>query len=526
MKFPIDDKERDELLAEYKEELFRFARTVENPRLIIVVGQPGSGKSTVIGLSVGEFPDENVALINGDENRQNHPNFKQIMEQDEKKMAEHTDPLSRYLTKQAFDEARENNYNIVFEGTLRQREPISETLKEAKEQGYQTTLKVLAVNESTSVSRIFGRYERDRARDGFARYTEIQAHDAAYKQMPENLEHLVKEKLVDRVEVYNADGKQLHSFERDERGEWSQAPENIRSAVEQERERPLEPAEQETKFFYDKYTLSLMELRHADKQEIQYAKNLIAERDKHSRGHDQPAEHSLAEIDPSDFLLVEFTGDDEKYQQAELFSLSFDKLEHIASTALFHEEGSRKAVQQRLTELRRENITLANGNLNYRVSAAMSDPELEAALKFSHEQQLLPATPEDEKNLDNLIEARLPEPAPERSINDVQKVILLNNVNSRIEISKDCPADKLAETLKYCQEFGFLPESDQSFQVLDSWIVDKQRTMPSVNQERTNASSQPAVDGPSLEISPDRMTDRFDRSPEGQSSEADFGRDR
>lgn len=66
-------EEHERVYAEIEKNSFAGTTPVEHPRIIITGGQPGSGKSKLIGTSKGEFPDGNVVVINGDELRDYSP---------------------------------------------------------------------------------------------------------------------------------------------------------------------------------------------------------------------------------------------------------------------------------------------------------------------------------------------------------------------------------------------------------------------------------------------------------------------
>ena len=49
---------------------------------------------------------------------------------------------------------------------------------------------------------IFLRYERDKQRTGIGRFSPIEVHDEAYRQIPLNLTKAAEERLFDRIVVY------------------------------------------------------------------------------------------------------------------------------------------------------------------------------------------------------------------------------------------------------------------------------------------------------------------------------------
>lgn len=51
---------------------------VQNPKAIILGGQPGAGKSLLHRIYKKKF-NQNIAIINGDDYRKYHPNIKELI---------------------------------------------------------------------------------------------------------------------------------------------------------------------------------------------------------------------------------------------------------------------------------------------------------------------------------------------------------------------------------------------------------------------------------------------------------------
>lgn len=125
----LDQKTHEQIYRKIENNLFQGTHSVSHPRVVIMGGQPGSGKSKLLEASRELFSDGNVIVINGDELREYHPRSEEIFKLDEKLYAEKTNADSRYWTKRVFDRASETKRNIIFESTTREAGPISETMK-------------------------------------------------------------------------------------------------------------------------------------------------------------------------------------------------------------------------------------------------------------------------------------------------------------------------------------------------------------------------------------------------------------
>lgn len=140
-----------------KIEAHHFSATTpqDHPKVIILGGQPGAGKSGLLEASKQDFLDSNVVSINGDELRYYHPQYREIQKSDERHFAELTDPHARQWTKQLFDRAIETRRNIVFEGTMREAGPITQTMSRLRSSGYHVTARIIAASEHDSMAGIF-----------------------------------------------------------------------------------------------------------------------------------------------------------------------------------------------------------------------------------------------------------------------------------------------------------------------------------------------------------------------------------
>ncbi len=269
--FKLDDIEHERKYKEIESDLFRKTSPVSSPRAVIMGGQPGSGKSKLLEASKQLFPDGNAVVINGDELRQYHPQSNEIFKLDDKRYAERTDADSRIWTKRVFDKAIETQRNIIFESTMREAGPISETIKRLRDLGYEITVKVVATHERMSKTSIYMRYEQQKHDKGYGRFTSQDSHDAGYEGMPKTVDQIDKNKLVDRLEIYNRSGDQLFSKSL-KNGYWDR-DESAAKVIEDERHR--EPTDREIADLRTDWhrILERMEERNAPLKELEQARS-------------------------------------------------------------------------------------------------------------------------------------------------------------------------------------------------------------------------------------------------------------
>jgi predicted ABC-type ATPase len=216
------------------------------PGIVVLGGQPGSGKSHLMRIAREKFFDNRpVTTINGDDYRAAHPKAREIYEQYDKTYVEITDFDVRKWTSMLLEAAVERKRDIVFETTMRYKEPLMSTIRRLKEKGYKIGIYVMAVNERISRIGSVQRYENQKAKGGIARWTPLDVHDEAYRKMPETVSAIENESPIDSLKIYNRAGELLYFNERED-GIFIRPVSNMnaKSAVIKERDRRLTLREQ------------------------------------------------------------------------------------------------------------------------------------------------------------------------------------------------------------------------------------------------------------------------------------------
>ena len=99
-KFKLSLAEHESVFADLNDDTFDGKSPVERPKAVILGGQPGAGKSKLSEImQQNVFGDSsNVVKINGDDYREAHPQIREIGEENDKMLAEYTDPDVRDWT--------------------------------------------------------------------------------------------------------------------------------------------------------------------------------------------------------------------------------------------------------------------------------------------------------------------------------------------------------------------------------------------------------------------------------------------
>ncbi len=289
-RFQLKPRKHATIYEKIERHHFKNTEPTDRPQAIILGGQPGAGKSGLLEASKQGFEGRNVVTINGDELRYYHPQYRDIQRADERRFAELTDPHARPWTKQLFDSTIETRRNVVFEGTMREAGPITETMRRLKAAGYYVVARVIATNERDSMAGIHRRYEEQKAAKGFGRWSSVQAHDDAYKGMPATVEYIEHNKLADRVQVYDRKGNVVYDNEL-QGTEWKRQP-AAKTAIEAERARPPTPEERRQQEAEWTTIIAMMAARRADEREIERVREVARQ-----YGGQQYPEHKPAEYE-------------------------------------------------------------------------------------------------------------------------------------------------------------------------------------------------------------------------------------
>jgi hypothetical protein len=241
--YRLSDSENQRIFdARIKPRLFAGVQSSARPVAIIFGGQPGSGKSAALDLAADDLAQLGGAVqIIGDDLRVFHPDNARLMRDDDKIAAFYTGPDSGRWVEKAIAYAKEQRFNLIIEGTMRDSNVVAVTMTGLRDAGYEIDARALAVAFRLSEQGIYQRYENQKADKGEGRMTTPQAHQAAYDGLPITLAMIESEKLADRIAIYRRGAVAIYENElRD--GQWRREPQAA-AILEAERIRPLTPAE-------------------------------------------------------------------------------------------------------------------------------------------------------------------------------------------------------------------------------------------------------------------------------------------
>ncbi len=208
----------------------------EQPRAIVLGGQPGSGKSVLAAEAISELRARGGAiLIDADRMREQNPEYKQLSRQDPQNAADLTHKEAATWATRLTVVAIDNKRDLVVDGTLRDPANIRDLTTRLKESGYEVEARIMAVSPETSLVRARLRFEEQVSEIGTGRFVNKEQHDTAYRGVAATVAVLERDKLVGKVMLYDAHQRPVYD-NRLEADRWKDAP-SAERALDLERNR-------------------------------------------------------------------------------------------------------------------------------------------------------------------------------------------------------------------------------------------------------------------------------------------------
>lgn len=176
----------EELEAKIQEIILKHQEGIvpsDRPIAVIVGGQPGAGKSGVIGDTLTKL-NSNCVIVDNDLYRYEHPNFAEINGTHPEIFTECTDQLSFATTPRLIDSMIEGKYNMIIHQTLKNDTIVKSAITKLLEAGYTVVVRALAVDKVTSMRDELRRGQKELAAGRIPRWVPPQNHDFAYNGLP------------------------------------------------------------------------------------------------------------------------------------------------------------------------------------------------------------------------------------------------------------------------------------------------------------------------------------------------------
>ena len=202
----------DELEIKFKEILEYYKSMyspTENPKVVLLGGQPGAGKS---GLENMVNIKKNYVSISGDDYREYHPRFKEINLEHGREASKYTQQWAAEITEKLIRELRKEKYNLIIEGTLRTAELPLKEASAFKKAGYEVELNVVVVKPEKSRLGTLERYEAMLKQNKVPRMTPKEHHDLVVNNIGNNLEIIYNSKAFDNIKLFDRENNLLYNY--------------------------------------------------------------------------------------------------------------------------------------------------------------------------------------------------------------------------------------------------------------------------------------------------------------------------
>lgn len=214
------------------------------PTVVFLIGQPGAGKSRV-GQLLATTLNERGGFVDVDSDlyKPYHPEYRNLLAQDDKLMAAYTRADGRRWMAQAHEHVRDHRLNAVIQETAQNPQAVAQTMRAYREAGFRVEALAMGVSEAMSNQGIINRYHEQVKERGAGRLT-VQANaDESYRGIVGLAKLVDDQRLVDQASVFRrGEGQARYRNELDEHGGWREPP-GFAGAIEAERARTWSKSE-------------------------------------------------------------------------------------------------------------------------------------------------------------------------------------------------------------------------------------------------------------------------------------------
>jgi hypothetical protein len=210
----------------------------QHPEVLLLGGQPGSGKSTIAPLFQRQFVGRGgLVWLNWDDFRPFHPDYERLLAERPGDMPDVTRPAARWWHHQGAEYLRVRHINALLEAGFRDPGWVETTAERFADSGYDVHVVALAVPAVLSRMAIIERYAWQCEVTGSGRWSTAASHEAHFNGTVEVLRFAEASPAVSRVSLWTRDGPVYDNL-RDPAGDWTNPPAAVEVLTEA-RDTPL-----------------------------------------------------------------------------------------------------------------------------------------------------------------------------------------------------------------------------------------------------------------------------------------------
>jgi hypothetical protein len=185
----------------------------EKPRAIVLAGQPGSGKGSLVRAAEREFGDD-VLVIDPDRLRTTLPGVGELQASDPFGWPQETNKDAFRLANGLRDAGVDKRVNLVIDGSMSDAGNSIRTIEALQKKGYEVEVRAISSHWFESELGIDQRFSNQIDRLGVARDVDMGFHNRVYNDLPGNLEK-VAERTGVQVRIYDRELNEIYSNCRD-----------------------------------------------------------------------------------------------------------------------------------------------------------------------------------------------------------------------------------------------------------------------------------------------------------------------
>ena len=174
----------------------------EHPLAVLLAGQPGAGKTELSTMLLSGMRGD-AAVINGDDYRRYHPNYRKLYAAYGSDSVAMTSAFSSAVTEGLVARLSDAGRNLVIEGTGRTVEVPRTTAELLTGKGYRVEIAVIAARPEVSLASTLLRFYQMNEGGTIPRSTALEAHDSIVFVLPENLDVLRTLSCISRVRIWD-----------------------------------------------------------------------------------------------------------------------------------------------------------------------------------------------------------------------------------------------------------------------------------------------------------------------------------
>lgn len=185
----------------------------EKPKAIVLAGQPGSGKGSLVRAAEREFGDD-VLVIDPDRLRTTLPGVGELQASDPFGWPQETNKDAFRLANGLRDAGVEKRVNLVIDGSMSDAGNSIRTIEALQKKGYEVEVRAISTHWLESELGIDRRFTSQIDENGVARDVDMGFHNRVYNDLPGNLEK-VAERTGVQVRIYDRELNEIYNNRRD-----------------------------------------------------------------------------------------------------------------------------------------------------------------------------------------------------------------------------------------------------------------------------------------------------------------------